>query len=131
MIIDMKILDRMVSHARKAAPLECCGLLAGRKDHTTMIRPMTNEAASRTAFFVPPKELFDFFRWLRTSDLELTGIYHSHPSSPPVPSEKDERDFHYRQVAYWIVSLADRDPDVRCYRWSKMGFEEIEFEVFW
>ncbi len=119
----------MLAHAREAFPQECCGLLTGSGAHTSGIRRATNQLASRSAFFIPPKELFEFFRVLRASDRQFTGIYHSHPRGPRVPSQRDVEESQYRDVCYWIISLADKEPDIRCYRWGKMTFEEIDYEV--
>ncbi len=127
--IDKPILAEMLAHAREILPLECCGLLTGEGNHTSGIRRATNQLASGTAFFMPPEELFEFFRVLRASGEQLTGIYHSHPGSPAVPSPRDVEEYHYRDVCYWIISLAEREPDIRCYRWGKMTFEEIGYEV--
>ncbi|RPJ59931.1 MAG: M67 family peptidase [Acidobacteria bacterium] len=127
--IDRPILAAMLAHAREALPLECCGLLTGEGNHTSGIRKATNQLASDSAFFIPPEELFEFFRALRGSVLQLTGIYHSHPRSSAVPSARDIAESHYRDICYWIISLAGREPDIRCYRWGKMTFEEIGYEV--
>jgi proteasome lid subunit RPN8/RPN11 len=127
--IEKYVLAAMLAHAREAWPLECCGLLTGEGDHTSGISRATNQLASGTAFFIPPDELFEFFRALRASGRQLTGIYHSHPRGLAVPSLRDVEEFHYRDVCYWIVSLAEREPDIRCYRWGKMTFEEIGYEV--
>ncbi len=127
--IEKSVLAAMLAHAREAWPLECCGLLTGEGSHTSGIRKATNQLASAVAFFVPPTELFEFFRGLRDSGRQLTGIYHSHPRGPAAPSLRDVEEFHYRNVCYWIISLAEEEPDIRCYRWGKMTFEEIEYEV--
>jgi len=127
--IGKEILTAMLAHAREVWPLECCGFLTGQGARTSGIRRATNQLVSGTAFFVPPEELFEFFRGLRASAEEFTGIYHSHPRSPAAPSPRDIAEFHYPDVCYWIISLAEEEPDIRCYRWGKMTFEEIKFEV--
>ncbi|MFB3904446.1 MAG: M67 family metallopeptidase [Acidobacteriota bacterium] len=127
--IEKSIVAEMLAHARESSPIECCGLLTGEGDHTSGIRKATNQLASRFAFFIPPEELFDFFRALRASGRQFTGIYHSHLTGPAAPSLRDLEEFHYREVCYWIISLAGRVPDIRCYRWGKMTFEEIGYEV--
>ncbi len=127
--IDKPILAEMLAHARETFPQECCGLLTGSGAHTSGIKRATNQLASRSAFFIPPEELFEFFRALRASGQEFTGIYHSHPRGPKVPSQRDVEESQYRDVCYWIISLAEEEPDIRCYRWGKMTFEEIGYEV--
>jgi proteasome lid subunit RPN8/RPN11 len=128
-LIGRKAFERMVAHARASWPAECCGFLTGRGNATSGIREATNAAESGSRFFIAPAELFDFFRTLRTSGLEFTGVYHSHPQTPATPSERDAREFHYRDVNYWIVSLEGREPEVRCYHWRGAGFEEVGYRV--
>lgn len=128
-LIARRVLAKMIEHAQERFPEECCGLLAGKRNHTSVIVRASNLLASPSAFFVPPEELFDFFRSLRSSGLDFTGIYHSHPEGPSGPSERDQEEFHYPEACYWIVSLAQAKPDVRCYRWVRIGFEEQDFGV--
>lgn len=127
--IEKSILAEMLAHARASFPQECCGLLTGFGNHTSGITKATNQLASRSAFFIPPQELFEFFRRLRTSGQDFTGIYHSHPRGPVMPSLRDVEEFQYPDICYWIISLADQEPDIRCYRWGKMAFDEIGYEV--
>lgn len=128
--IPRDILDRMVAHGLRERPLEACGLLTGRRaGEIESVVPMVNALGSPDAFSIAPLDLFEFFRGLRTQDSVLTGIYHSHPHSAAVPSAKDVREFHYPEVSYWIVSLDGKTPDVRCYRWVKMGFHGQSFAI--
>jgi len=127
--VTQQVLDEMIRHAWSASPEECCGLLYGRANVSRGAHPTTNEARSESRFVIPPSELFDFFRTLRASHAELTGIYHSHPATPPVPSETDEQEFHYRDASYWIVSLRGPGPEIRCYKWGRAGFEEVGYRV--
>ena len=57
------------------------------------------------------------------------GIYHSHPNSGVIPSPHDVAGFHYPEASYWIISLRKSRPDIHCFRWVKMGFEEVAFSV--
>ena len=123
------VLDQMVEHAREVYPLECCGLLSGREQTVDQITPAFNEKRSEREFSIPPKELFAFFKLLRLSSRKLLGIYHSHPDSEAVPSARDLREFHYPEASYWIVSLKNREPDIHCFRWGKIGFEPVAFRV--
>ncbi|HSR70684.1 MAG TPA: M67 family metallopeptidase [Acidobacteriota bacterium] len=121
------VLDLMVGQARQQAPLECCGFLTGRDGRIDQAVPMTNAAASPTRFEVAPQDLFNFFRQLRGSPRRLMGIYHSHPASPAVPSQLDIDEFRYPEATYWIISLAQEPPSIRCWRWVRMGFREVNY----
>jgi proteasome lid subunit RPN8/RPN11 len=41
---------------------------------------------------------------MENEDLELVGIYHSHPQGPPGPSEIDVREAYYPNVVHLIWS---------------------------
>ncbi len=127
--IEAPVLEAMAQHAQREAPLECCGILAGRNGVIDRLFEARNLLASPTRFSVDPHDLFRFFRWLRGSDREFLGVYHSHPASAAVPSQRDREEFYYRDVTYWIVSLAQGRTDIRCYRWDKMDFVEAGCRV--
>lgn len=119
----------MIQHAVSEAPLECCGLMTGRQRTINSIHKCTNELRSKESFHIPAEELFDFFRHIRGSENEFLGIFHSHPSTPAIPSRKDKDEFHYPDVSYWIVSLFHDLPVVRCFRMSRGEFLEMEYHV--
>jgi proteasome lid subunit RPN8/RPN11 len=127
--IQGEVLEKMVEHARREYPLECCGLLSGSGWEIDGIRETGNHRQSRSEFFIPVEELFAFFRELRRSGREHLGIYHSHPTSRSLPSSRDVAEFHYPEVSYWIVSLKGEEPDVRCFRWDERDFKNVDFEV--
>jgi proteasome lid subunit RPN8/RPN11 len=127
--IQGEVLEKMVEHARREYPLECCGLLSGSGWEIDGIRETGNHRQSRSEFSIPVEELFAFFRELRRSGREHLGIYHSHPTSRGLPSSRDVAEFHYPEVSYWIVSLKGEEPDVRCFRWDERDFKNVDFEV--
>ena len=126
--IHRRVLSRMIAHARRAYPVECCGLLSGREGLIERSHEASNEKASPREFQIPVRELFDFFLHFRSAGREHLGIYHSHPRTPPVPSRRDVLGFHYPGVSYWIVSLEGEEPRVGCYRWCGNGFRKTPFD---
>lgn len=127
--ISFAVLQRMIDHARSEYPKECCGLLSGRDILIDGICPTVNQKGSVREFFVPIRELFNFFKELRRKGREHLGIYHSHPYSKPYPSARDISEFHYQKVSYWIVSLKLSEPEVRCFQWGCTGFKDHPFRV--
>ncbi|MFQ5930200.1 MAG: M67 family metallopeptidase [Acidobacteriota bacterium] len=127
--IYLDVLEGMVEHARREYPLESCGLLSGTGQAIDGIRSTSNQKRSRKEFFVPFKELFLFFKELRRTGKQHLGIYHSHPTTDAVPSTRDVAEFHYPEVSYWIVSLKEKKPDIRCFLWKQAGFQEAPFTV--
>ncbi|MFQ5738399.1 MAG: Mov34/MPN/PAD-1 family protein [Acidobacteriota bacterium] len=123
------VLERMIGHARRDYPLECCGLLSGRGRVIDEIVEATNQRQSRTQFAVPARELVSFMRAARNSSKRLLGLYHSHPRSEARPSQRDIAEFFYHGASYWILSLKRRVPEVRCFRWDQTAFEETAFLI--
>jgi len=106
----------LVASARKAAPLEACGLLAGRDNQATKFYPMTNVDASPEHFSMKPEEQFAAVKDMRRMKLTLLAIWHSHPSTPPRMSAEDLRLAFTPNVVYVILSLArDANPEGRAF----------------
>lgn len=132
---DVRIASRaataIVEHARRDAPNECCGLLVA--DATGAIVDAiatTNELASPTRYRVAPAEHFDVIRALRGTDRTLAGAYHSHPTTPAIPSPTDLAEAWETEFLYVIVSLAEARPDVRAYRIAGGDFVPVNLEMF-
>src|SRR5271169_1467215 len=124
-----EILDAMLVHARRKAPIECCGLLAGRDGVITSIFPATNALASSKAYEIAPPELFALFRRLREEGLTHLGQYHSHVATENVPSNSDIEQAGYPDQAYFIVALRpDAANPVRAFRIHGDRAEEMIIE---
>jgi len=122
-------MEQMIQHARHADPLECCGLLSGSGEDIDRVRCTPNQSRSSKEFSVAPRELFSFFKELRQTGRRHLGIYHSHPRSESLPSERDEAECHYPEVSYWIISLKTDEPEVGCFKWHQGSFQRIPFRV--
>jgi proteasome lid subunit RPN8/RPN11 len=124
-----EIIQKMKVHAFQEFPNECCGLLSGEGALIDGIKRCTNEKRNPTEFSVAPAELFEFFRSLRREGRDFMGIYHSHPDGKPIPSKRDEEEFYYHDVSYWIVSLNNGLAGVRCFAWGQASFEDVRYTV--
>ena len=122
--------DAVVAHAREEAPIECCGLLLGRKGTVEECVRARNIRRSRTSYLIDPADHFAAIRRARVEQRAVLGAYHSHPQSPPVPSETDVREALDRDLLYVIVSLADpAAPDVRGYVRVGVGLVPVPLSV--
>jgi proteasome lid subunit RPN8/RPN11 len=99
-----KVFDAVIAHAQAAAPLECCGLLAGRTSADGFGRVEVESA---------PEGMFEAMRDIRGRRLEVLAVYHSHPATPPIPSRTDRERNYSEHVVNLIVSLAEPEPQVR------------------
>ena len=103
--IPENIFQQMLAHAKNQAPVEACGILAGRDSSVEKLYEMTNVDNSSDHFMMEPKEQFNVIKDVRAADLEILAIYHSHPNSPARPSAEDIRLALTPGVTYVIVSL--------------------------
>jgi proteasome lid subunit RPN8/RPN11 len=116
----------MVAHAREEAPRECCGLLIGEGtfiDESVRIR---NVDARPTRYQLDPAEQIATNRRLRGTARRVIGCYHSHPHSPPFPSDTDRAEAYYPEFVWLIVSLsAPVDPAIAAYRFLNDGLVTV------
>ncbi|MEJ5240110.1 MAG: M67 family metallopeptidase [Anaerolineales bacterium] len=90
----------MERHVRAQAPLEACGLLAGRNDRVEKVFLMQNAAQSPVRYRLDGAEQLQVFEAIEAAGMELVGIFHSHPQGSPFPSSID-----IREAAYPVVYL--------------------------
>jgi len=117
----------MLAHARADFPNECCGFLAGIDGAVTHRFPLVNALASPTAYDVDPRELLKVHRTLREIGIAEVAIYHSHPTSAPVPSTRDLAQNGYGEsIPHVIIGPGG---EVRAWWLGETTFEAAEWEV--
>lgn len=128
--ITQTVYDDMVRAARDAAPLEACGLLAGRDCHVTKFYSLTNADTSAVHCRMIPEEQFAAVKDMRKLGLQMLAIWHSHPSTPARMSEEDLRLAFTPRVAYLILSIASPEkPIILGYQVDKGVPEEIKIVI--
>jgi proteasome lid subunit RPN8/RPN11 len=126
-------LQRLIAHATRTYPEECCGLLLGvnARPHKQVLKiwetlnawtpevgaelnaiipklgtgkrdPYGSGKAER--FWIDPQALMNAQRYARDQQMNVLGIYHSHPDHPAVPSESD-RLLAWSVYSYLILSV--------------------------
>jgi proteasome lid subunit RPN8/RPN11 len=131
-IIGRELLDRVLAHARRDAPNECCGLIATRDGRAVSVHEAENTAASPFRFEVDGTELYRQMSAIEDGGAELGAIYHSHTRSEPYPSQTDVNfAAGWPGVEWLIVGLAGRDaePQVRSFRIDDGVITEVGVEV--
>jgi proteasome lid subunit RPN8/RPN11 len=124
----------MLAQAEAERPLECCGLLAGtlRDDGTGLVEeryPLVNALASPTEYLSDPTSTLAAWRDRRRRGLEELGVYHSHPTSAPIPSRKDLERSYGPEVVNLIISLTTTPSTVRGWWLTDDTFTEAEWSV--
>ena len=108
--------ENILAHARAEAPVEACGLIAGRiEDGNKLIDKvyiLTNVDHAEEHFTLDPKEQLAAVKDMRANGLVPLGNWHSHPVSPSRPSQEDKRLAYDSRASYLILSLMDENAPV-------------------
>ncbi len=128
--IPKSIYQRIVDHAKKEWPLECCGILSGRDETVEKAYELQNEEGSSVRYSMPPREQLRVFGEMEKKSIVMIAIYHSHPHTIPFPSETDVKFAFYPEVASIIISLKEEgNPVVKAFRIGKEAIYLEEIEV--
>jgi [CysO sulfur-carrier protein]-S-L-cysteine hydrolase len=129
--IDSALLERIVAHARRDFPNECCGMVGVRDGRAVAIYEATNVAASPLRFEVEGREILGAQDAFEDEGAELGAIYHSHTRSEPYPSQTDVNFAKGWPGVEWLIVgvRRDGDPTVRSYRIDDGVVTEVEVAV--
>jgi proteasome lid subunit RPN8/RPN11 len=120
--------QEMLDHVDQQAPLEACGLLAGKYDHVKKVILVRNQAQSPARFVMDPQEQLKAFNWIDASQLDLLGIYHSHPTGPETASPTDIAEAAY-EVVHLIWSQAQGKWKARAFWIENGGATEASLQI--
>lgn len=131
-------IQHLTAHATRTYPEECCGLLLGNllpdrplkqvvkiwetvnawnpevgSELSTVILQLGT--GKRDRFWIAPQDLLAAQRYAHDHQINIVGIYHSHPDHPAVPSESD-RLLAWSAYSYLILSVRSGIvSDYRCW----------------
>jgi proteasome lid subunit RPN8/RPN11 len=118
----------MRAHVQENAPLEACGLLAGKNDSVEAVLPITNQVRSPVRFRMDPAEQLRAFNWMEAKGLDLLGIFHSHPAGPAIASPADLAEAAY-PVVHLIWSRSTDDWQARGFWFENGRAAEVNLEI--
>lgn len=114
LILSKQQVREVTDYLNGHAPLEACGLLAGKNNRVEKVLFVRNQAQSPIRFVMDPYEQLKAFDWIDENGLDLLGIFHSHPSGPETASPTD-----IAEAAYDVIHLiCSRKND----QWKLRGF---------
>jgi proteasome lid subunit RPN8/RPN11 len=128
--VSQAVYDAMVAHALEERPFESCGVLAGSGGVITELHRAKNAAdLSGIRYEIDPREFLRINQAIDDDDLDLVGIYHSHPFTRAYPSATDLGQA-WEGLVYVIVSLRDfLAPEVRGFTVSDGQISEQPIEI--
>ncbi len=119
----------MQRHVAAEAPLEACGLVAGRDDGVSVaVYPIPNALHSPTRYRMDPRAQVRAFFAMEAAGLTLLAIYHSHPQGPPRPSATDLREATYT-VPYLIWAPVGETWLARAFLLGNDGAREVPLRL--
>src|SRR5205807_9517625 len=112
---------------------ECCDLVAGKMEDDAVARvlcrfPLVNKMASPTRYLSEDRSLLNAHLDARKNGLEFLAVYHSHPTSRPVPSRTDLGENYWEGLIHFIISLENIRPEVRGWWLTAGQYQPADWE---
>ncbi len=126
MEIPPHLLEKMVKHALRDDPHECCGMVAVRDGVAEAVHPVRNELASPFKFRMEAQEQLRAWNAIEDSGADV-AMYHSHTRSAPRPSQTDiNLAPQWPGVEWIIIGIHAGEPEVRSYLIEDGAVTEVE-----
>ena len=113
LVLAQKEKDKLVDHAIEQQPSESCAMLFGKKvgddwnvKEVFLTQNMDN---SQINFTISPEELLKGYQIAQKNQLEVVGVFHSHPNSDAIPSNTDKKFMQNNPVPWIIFSGVNND----------------------
>ena len=112
-ILNQEQIDILIEHSTKSHPNESCAMLLGtHNDQQWNVKEVfltNNMEKSETNFTISPEELLHGHQLAEKKQLELVGVFHSHPNSSAIPSDTDKKFMKGNPVPWIIHSVMNND----------------------
>lgn len=124
--------DVMKSDATSSYPEECCGFFFGKNGDQKVVSTAypvdnRNETNRKRRFEIDPKDYMAAEKYAVDQNVDLLGVYHSHPDHPALPSETD-RSQALPWFSYIIISVKEGNAqDTRS--WVLNEIRQFEEEI--
>ncbi|QLH07240.1 Mov34/MPN/PAD-1 family protein [Nitrosopumilus ureiphilus] len=96
---DKKILSE---YSENLKPNESCAILFGKKDQVLDLFLTENIEESPVNFTISNDQLIEGYKIAEDKELDVVGIFHSHPDSDAFPSNTDKK-FMQSNPVVWII----------------------------
>jgi len=130
LVIEQTPLNEMLQDGLQTFPDECCGFFFGKETGEgriilkSLVVNNSKEGDKRRRFEISPKDYLNAERFADENELQLLGVYHSHPNHPAIPSEHD-RVAAQPYFSYIIISVKENEiADIRSWQLN----EDFQFE---
>ncbi len=128
--LPLTLQQALYDQAQHGAPQEVCGLLGGVQHgqafYAQRHTPIPNVAPTpQVRFEMDHAAMVAAIFAFQRAQMELIGIYHSHPHSAPTPSPADLAECAWRNVPYLIVGYAATQPTLAAWLMDGAKFTHL------
>jgi proteasome lid subunit RPN8/RPN11 len=132
--ISKTLIEKINSHLEQAYPEEGAGFLLGRNNEVKEILPLSNareDEARHNRFLITAQDYLKAELKADELELNLIGVFHSHPDCPNIPSEYD-REWAQPFFSY-VITRVDHGKSVNHRSWrlleDRTKYEEEEIII--
>lgn len=132
--ISQALIEKINKHVESAYPEEGAGFLLGNENEVKEILALPNareDEARHNRFLITPEDYLKAELKADELDLNLIGVFHSHPDCPNVPSEYD-REWAQPFFSY-VITRVDAGKSVSHRSWrlveDRTKYEEEEIKI--
>ena len=134
-LLNQKQLDVLTQHSEKAGLSESCAMLLGTRSNQQwnvkeVFLTRNAHTDAQTSFIITPEELLQGHQLAEKKQLELVGIFHSHPNSAASPSNLDKKFMKVNGDVPWII-FSGINTDLRAFilEQDMENTEEIKIKI--
>ena len=135
LVISQGLLEQIQRHGQSSYPYEGCGLLLGQMDNgrntVQAVHPAPNgwetEEEKRVRFRISDSDMLEAEFNALEMELDVIGIFHSHPDHPPIASPRDLAWATWPGYSYFITEMAKGEAGLSQswqLREDRQGFDE-------
>lgn len=104
--IPRKLTQQLLHHAQSSPDSEVCGLIGAKNGIPCSCYPVANSAEQpESRFLLDAKQQIAAQVAMREKGEELFAVYHSHPTTPALPSQTDVDLANQPNALHLIISL--------------------------
>lgn len=129
--LSRKITTQLLHLAQISPEQEVCGLIGSINNIASSCYPIENTAEQpETRFQLDAKQQIQAISAMREKNETLFAIYHSHPTTPAIPSAMDIKLATYPDSVYLIISLNTKGVlEIRAFKIIDETAEEMSLSL--
>ena len=131
-LLNQKQVDTLIQYSEKSGISESCAMLLGiHSEQQWNVKEVfltrNSHIDSETNFIIPPEELLQGYQLAEKKQLQLVGVFHSHPNSGASPSNTDKKYMKVNDGVPWII-FSGLNTDLRAFMLDE-DMEEIKIKI--